>query len=132
MDLPPALEFRTKVQDREGAGYIEIEEDDDLALALEEQPALRGSPGSPGRTGGDPYSGGHPSASTISGVTSEGTLLNGMSNTGAGTGCLQHAKADDRYLPKLLGRLLTNHGKASRMGRGSFCVHLQLCAGTLG
>jgi hypothetical protein len=58
MDLPPALEFQTKVQNREGAGYIEIAEDDDLALALEEQPALRGSSGSPERTGGDPDSGG--------------------------------------------------------------------------
>ena len=48
---------------------------------------------------------GYPSASTISGVGSEGTLLDGMSNAGAGTGYLQHAKADDRYLPKLLGRL---------------------------
>jgi hypothetical protein len=57
MDLPPALEFRNKVQNPKGAGYIEIEEDDDLAPALE-QPALRGSPGSSERTGGDPDCGG--------------------------------------------------------------------------
>jgi hypothetical protein len=57
MDLPPALEFRTKVQNPDCAGYIEIEEDDDLALALE-QLALRGSHRSPERTGGDPDCGG--------------------------------------------------------------------------
>jgi hypothetical protein len=73
MDLPPALEFRTKVQNPEGAGYIEIEEDDDLALALE-QPALRGSPGPPSA----PVAIRIPAeSSTISGVGSEGICLTG-------------------------------------------------------